>query len=163
MARKGYQGPLPSSDFRKQVATEVLTPFTDIISGEFAASVSRPLGIARFKGRVTNVILSVAKDGSSASVADTPRFSGEVTINKVSIFTTKPSIGHVSGESATIGQKTTWAEAGDTGIIQPVINQATASFVIGDVLDWTAIYSGSGSPTEKIQSPGIVVEVEPDI
>src|SRR3990172_2703353 len=57
MARKGYQGPLPSSDFRKQVATEVLTPFTDIISGEFAASVSRPLGIARFKGRVTNVIL----------------------------------------------------------------------------------------------------------
>ena len=86
-----------------------------------------------------------------------------MTINKVSIFTTKPSIGHVSGESATIGQKTTWAEAGDTGIIQPVINQATASFVIGDVLDWTAIYSGSGSPTEKIQSPGIVVEVEPDI
>ena len=34
MARKGYQGPLPSSDFRKQVATEVLTPFTDIISGQ---------------------------------------------------------------------------------------------------------------------------------
>lgn len=162
MPTKGYKGPVPSPDFRKMVADEVMPPFTDLISGEFSATVNRPLGIARFKGRVTNVILSVAKDGSSGSAADTPRISGEVCINKTSIFTTKPSIGHISGESVSIGQKTTWSEAGDTGVIQPVINQSTATFEIGDVLDWTAIYSGNASPDEKIQSPGIVVEVEPN-
>src|SRR5574340_1085894 len=96
---RGYNGPLPSPDFRRQVSDEVMPPFHDCISGEFSATVSRPLGIARFAGRIKNVILSVANDGVGAAMADTPRLSGEVTINKVSVFTTKPSIGHVSGEN----------------------------------------------------------------
>lgn len=162
MPEHRYAGPLPSVDFRKQVANSVMTPFTDIISGEFSATVNRPLGVARFKGRITNVILSVANDGVGAAVADTPRVSGEVYINKVPVFSTKPSIGHVSGENATGLQKTTWSEAGSTGVIQPVIDEDAASFDVGDVIDWAAIYSGSGSPTIKIQSPGIIVEVEPD-
>lgn len=160
-SNRGYKGPLPSPAFRSQVADEVLTPFMDVISGEFAATVNRPLGIARFKGRVKNVILSIAKDGSDGTAANTPRVSGEVYINKASIFTTVPSIGHVSGESAAIGHKTSWHEAGDTGIIQPVINESANLFNIGDVLDWAAIYDGHGSPSVKIQSPGIIVEVEP--
>jgi hypothetical protein len=162
MPLRGNKGPLPSANFRKQLADEVMPPFTDIISGEFAATVNRPLGIARFKGRITNVIMSVANDGVGAAVADTPRLSGEVYINKTPVFSTKPSIGHVSGENATGLQKTTWSEAADTGIIQPVIDQSAASFDVGDVIDWAAIYSGSGSPTIKIQSPVIIVEVEPD-
>jgi hypothetical protein len=158
---RGYKGPLPSPDFRQMVADEVMAPFTDMISGEFTATVVRPLGIARFKGRVKNVILSVENDGVGGAMAETPRLSGEVTINKTSIFTTKPSIGHVSGENATGLQKTTFSEAADTGIIQPVINESANSFVPGDILNWTAIYGGTGSAPLSMRSPGIVVEVEP--
>ncbi len=161
VTHRGYKGPLPTPDFRQIVADEVMAPFTDMISGELVATTTRPLGIARFKGRIKNVIMSVENDGVGAAVADTPRLSGEVTINKTSIFTTKPSIGHVSGENATGLHKTTFSEAADTGIIQPVINEAANSFVPGDIINWTAIYSGSGTPTLSIRSPGIVVEVEP--
>ena len=155
----GYKGPLPSPDFRQQVADEVMTPLMDVISGEVAATTSRPLGIARFKGRIKRVVMSVAADGADDTPANIPRISGEVTINKTSIFTTKPSIGHISGE--TPAQKTTFSENADTGIVAAVINESANSFNPGDVIDWTAIYSGSASPTTKIQSPGILVEVEP--
>ena len=159
---RGYNGPLPHPDFRRQVADELLAPFTDVISGEFAATVNRPLGVARLKGRIKNVILSVANDGSDADASDTPRVSGEVYINKTSVFTTVPSIGHVSGESPATGQhKTTFSEAADTGIIQPVINTNANTFNVGDILTWTAIYSGNASPNVKMESPGIIVEVEP--
>lgn len=159
---RGYPGPLPTPDFRRQVADEILPPFTDTISGEFTATVNRPLGTARLKGRVKNVILSVANDGSDADASDTPRVSGEVYINKVSVFSTIPSVGHVSGESPATGQhKTTFSENGDTGVIQPVINPDACTFNVGDILTWTAIYSGSGSPNKSIESPSIVVEVEP--
>lgn len=155
----GYKGPLPSPDFRQQVADEVMTPFMDVISGEVSATVSRPLGIARFKGRIKRVIMSVAADGAADTPANTPRISGEVTINKTSIFTTKPSIGHISGETPV--HKTTFSENADTSIIAAVINESANSFNPGDVIDWTAIYSGSASPGNKIQSPGILVEIEP--
>lgn len=155
----GYKGPLPSPDFRQQVADEVMTPFMDVISGEVSATVSRPLGIARYKGRIKNVILSVASDGDAATQTDMPRISGEVYINKTSIFTTVPSIGHISGE--TKGHKTTFSENADTDVIAPVINESANTFYPGDVIDWAAIYAGNASPSNKIQSPGILVEVEP--
>ena len=159
---RGYNGPLPHPDFRRQVADELLAPFTDVISGEFSATVNRPLGIARLKGRIKNIILSVANDGSDGVAANTPRVSGEVYINKTSVLTTVPSIGHVSGESPATGQhKTTFSEAADTGIIQPVINTNANTFNVGDILTWTARYSGSASPDKKMESPGIIVEVEP--
>ncbi len=156
---RGYAGPLPSTDFRQQVADEVMSPFVDVISGEVSATVSRPLGIARYKGRIKKVILSVASDGSADTMANTPRFSGEVTINKVSIFTTKPSIGHVSGEAAQ--HKTTFSENADTPIIAGVINESANIFYPGDIIDWTLIYAGNASPGVKLKSPGILVEVEP--
>lgn len=158
---RGYPGPLPGPGFRQQVAAEVCPPLVDVISGEFSATVNRPLGVARFKGRVKNVILSIANDGSDGTASNTPRVSGEVYINKTSIFTTVPSIGHVSGESASLGHKTSFDEAGDTGVIQPVINENANTFEVGDIFTWTAIYSGASSPNVKIQSPGIIVELEP--
>lgn len=155
----GYKGPLPNPDFRQQVADEVMPPFMDVISGEVSATVSRSLGVARFKGRVKRVIMSVAADGAADTPDNTPRISGEVTINKTSIFTTKPSIGHISGE--TPAHKTTFSENADTGVVAAVINESASSFNPGDIIDWTAIYSGSANPGNKIQSPGILVEVEP--
>ncbi len=156
---RGYPGPLPSPNFRAQVADEVMAPFQDVISGEFAATTARQLGIARMEGKIKNVILSVVGSGKDDTAANTPRVSGEVTINGVSVFTTKPSIGHISGELAQF--KTTFSEESDTGVIQAVINESANTFKPGDIIGWTAIYDGSGSPTTKIKSPGILVEVTP--
>ena len=158
LSTKGYDGPLPTRDFRRQVANEVMVPFTDAVSGEFTSSGEvRTLGVANFAGKVTKTIVSVASSGKNDSSA--PTLTVDVAINGTSIFTTKPVIAHVSGEVAQ--HKTTYTEADDTGITAEVINQSACSFSIGDLLTWTAKYSGAASPTTKIKSIGIVVEVEP--
>ena len=153
-----HKGNLPSPGFRHQVIDEVMPPFSDVISGEITATVNRPLGIARFPGKIKNVTLSIAGFVGGAVPADIPKISGEVVSNKTSVLTIKGSIGHISGE--TLQHKTTDSEAADTPVIQPVINEAVNSFVPGDILTWTCWYSGSAS-TAKAQSPAILVEVEP--
>ena len=153
-----YKRNLPSPGFRHQVIDEVMSPFYDVISGEVTATVNRPLGIARFPGRIKNVTMSVAGLVGGDTNANIPRVSGEVFINKVSAVTTKCSIGHISGE--TLQHKTTDSEAADTPVIECVINEAANTFVPGDILTWTCWYSGSAS-TANVQSPSILVEVEP--
>jgi hypothetical protein len=155
----GYKGPLPSSDFRTQLADEVMPPFTDVISGEIYATVNRPLGIARYKGRIKRVIFSVAGLAGGSTKANIPRISGEVYINKTKALSTPASIGHTSGE--TLQFKTTDSESEDTPVIQPVINESTNTFSPGDLLSWTLLYSGGGTSDAKAQSPAILVEVEP--
>lgn len=154
---KGYGGPLPTKDFRRQVATEVMVPFADSISGEIAATTVRNLGVANFAGKVKRTIIGVSTAGKDDS--DQPTVTVDVRINGTSIYSTQPVIAAVSGEVAQ--HKTTWSEAADTGITDEVINEAANSFEIGDVFDWTAKYSGAGSPTTKMANVSIVVEVEP--
>lgn len=154
---KGYGGPLPTKDFRRQVATEVMVPFVDSISGEISATTVRNLGVANFAGKVKRTIIGVSTAGKDDS--DQPTLTVDVRINGTTIFTTKPVLAAVSGEASQ--HKTTWGEAADTGITAEVINEAACSFNIGDVIDWTAIYSGAGGPTTKMANVSIVVEVEP--
>jgi hypothetical protein len=155
---KGYSGPLPSLDFRRQVANEVMIPFVDAISGEFVSSGEvRTLGVANFTGKVVRTIESVAASGKNDS--SVPKVTFDVAIDGVSIFTTKPVIAHVSGELSQ--HKTTFSEADDTGITTEVINQSSCEFAIGSILTWTAVYSGAANPTTKIKNPSIIVEVEP--
>ena len=158
VSMKGYKGPLPTPDFRRQVAQESFPPFVDGVSGEFTNSGEvRILGVAAFAGKVVNVIGSVAGSGKNDSSVPTVTF--DVAINGTSIFTTKPIIAHVSGE---VNQhKTSYDEADDTGITAAVINEDANTFAIGDILTWTAKYSGAAVPTTKIKSPSILVEVEP--
>lgn len=153
----GYPGPLPVPDFRRMVANEVMPPFVDIISGEVAANADRPLGIARFAGKIKNVNLSCADCGWDAD-AQAPYFSADVRINGVSAMTTKPAIKGNDDESE---QKTTYSDAGDAGITEAVIDTAANTFAQGDVLSWYLTYSGETSPDAKIKMPGIVVECDP--
>ena len=158
VSTKGYKGPLPTPDFRRQVAQESYPPFVDGISGEFVNSGEvRILGVAGFAGKVTNVIASVASSGKNSTSVPTVTFN--VAINGTSVFTTKPIIAHVSGEAAQ--HKTTYEEAADTGITAAVIDEDNNIFAIGDILTWTATYSGAAAPTTKIRSPSILVEIGP--
>ena len=153
----GYPGPLPSPDFRRMVADEVMPPIVDIISGEVAANADRPLGIARYAGKIKSVNLSCADCGWDAD-AQAPYFSADVRINGASAMTTKPAIKGNDDESE---QKTTFSEAGDTGVTEAVINTAANTFAIGDVLSWYLTYSGESSPDAKIKMPGIIIDFEP--
>ena len=152
-----YPGPLPNPDFRRQVAAEVMAPFVGVVSGEITTTSRIVLGTTRYKGRVTDVVMSVLNAGKADS--SVPTITGEVRINGTSIFTTRPSIVHVSGEAAQ--QKTTHTDAADTGIGAPVINESANTFSPGDVLVWDLLYSGSTNPTTKMNNAAILVEVEP--
>ncbi len=153
---KGYPGPLPSTDFRLQVANEAFPPFQDAISGEVAATIDRTLGVARFAAKVSGVVISVPTAGKGHP---SPTITIDVRINNVSIFSTKPIITYISGEAVSF--KTTFDEAEDTGITAAVINEAANTMAIGDILTWQAQYSGDATPETKMRGPSILVEVEP--
>jgi len=152
--------PWPSINFDRQVANVVLPPLMGIISGEVSAT--RPgmvLGATRSYGKVVGVTFSVLTAGKND--ADCPSGEVDVTINGTSVFTTKPSIRHLSGETSQ--QKTTAASAGDTGVTAAVIDHDNNSFNQGDVLSWSFTYTGSTSPTTKMNSPCIIVELDPHV
>jgi hypothetical protein len=135
-----------------------MTPLIGTLSGEISATKkSLALGVINFPGKIRNVIASVSTAGKNDS--SVPTVTVDVMINGTTIFTTKPIIAHVSGETAQ--HKTTYSEAGDTGITAPVIDEDANTFAIGDIITWTATYSGSTTPTTKMANVNIVVEVQP--
>ncbi len=156
-----YRGPLPSSDFDKMLANEVMPPMVDFISGEIHHtpfnSGERMLGIARYSGKIKSVNMSVLLSGKHNT--NVPTIEADVFINRASCLTTKPRIQHVSGEASQ--QKTTYTEAGDTGITRAVVNESAGSITAGDVLTWRAYYSGEVAPTSKPHGAGIIVEFDP--
>lgn len=154
-----WTGPLPSPSFPQQVASEVLPPFIDTISGEVAVTKrGMVLGMARAPGIVKGVFLSVG--GSGKNDSSFPSGEADVYINGVSCLTTRPRITHVSGEASM--QKTTFTDAADTGVRAGVVDESAKTFAAGDVITWDFIYDGHAAPTTKIHSVSILVEVEPD-
>jgi hypothetical protein len=154
-----YSGPLPNQRFSQQVADVAMVPLMGVVSGEVTATKGGlPLGMARFAGEVVAVHLAV----KSAGVDPTNPLSveGDVFINNTSIFTTKPKIACVAGESAQ--QKTTYPEAGDTGITQAVLNKSATRFSAGDVLDWKYTIVRTATPSAEIREPMVIVELRPD-
>ncbi len=153
--------PYPSPSFHKQVSEAGLAQIHAEISGEMTATRTIVLmGPApRFSGKVVDSWMSVIQSGDAAD-NDQLRLSGEVRINGTSIFTTRPSIGDVSGETS---QQKTTVVAGDTNITQGVIDHTNNSFNAGDVFEAEFFLDRTGSPGTEIQNPIIVVELEPDI
>ena len=154
-----YTGPLPGSDFARQVAGVNLPPFRGTISGEVVAASGGyfTLGVANIRGKIVRVVASVSTAGKAASQVPTGTF--DVRINGTTALSNNPVIAHVSGEAAQ--HKTTWSEAGDTGITKAVVNNAACDFGVGDILSWNFAYTGSDSPTAKMANPSIVVETDP--
>lgn len=153
---RGYAGPLPHPDFRRQVADEVLPPFVGIISGEINANSTVILGVARFPGKIKAANISVEGCGYNAS--NVPTLTVTPRINEVSAVSTPPAI---AGNTDASVQKTTYTEAADTGITQAVINGSACTFAVGDVISALCVYSGNGSPTVKMRSATIIIECEP--
>lgn len=156
-----YRGPLPTSDFNKMLAYEVMPPMVDFVSGEIHHtpfnSGERMLGIARYSAKVKSVNMSLLLSGKNNT--NVPTVEADVFINRASCLTTKPKIKHVSGEATQ--QKTTFSEAGDTGVTASVVNESANSIVAGDVLTWRVYYSGEKAPTSKPHGAGIIVEFDP--
>jgi hypothetical protein len=160
MIPRNFAGPLPTPNFPQQVSASVFPPFAGFYSGEVTVSLGqRPLGLARYAGKITGVYLSVSSCGKDDTAANTPRISGEVYINGTTCLTTTPKIGCVSGETA--AQKTTMAEAADTSVVAAVIDRTANTVAVGDVITWAYTYAGSTSPTTKLKHPCVLVEVTP--
>lgn len=152
--------PWPSINFDRQVADVVLPPLMGFVSGEVSASKpGLPLGVARCTGKVVGVTFSVLSAGKNNT--SVPTGTATVYVNGAAVCSTNPSIVHVSGETAQ--QKTTASSAGDTGVTEAVIDHTANSFSVGDVFTWDFTYVGSTSPTTKMNTPSIIVELDPHI
>ena len=140
------------------MSANLLPPMFGHYSGELKAdAVNIPLGAARFAGQVTNVFMSLGSSGSDIA-GNELNVTGEVFINDVSCLSTQPAIAHITGEAAI--QKTT-AVTGDTGIVQAVVNKSANTFEPGDVVSATFFLTRTATPTDEVQNPCIVVELEP--
>lgn len=158
MKSRSDSGPLPNQRFAQQVADVAMVPLIGGISGELTTSpAGLPLGVARFDGAIVGVYGSVVASGKDDTNALSLEF--DVTINRTSIFTTKPVIAHVSGEASQ--QKTTYPEAADTGITEAVINASAAEFSAGDVIAWNLVLTRTASPTTEMDHPNVIVELRP--
>lgn len=154
------RGPYPGVGFSKQVQDVNLGPLFDGIAGDQTGDASgRFLGIARTSGKIVGVKLSCAASGKDDTNA--LNFQADVKINGVTCLSTKPKIEHVSGEASQY--KTTYPEAADTGITEAALNYAANEFVPGDIITWDFDITRTASPTTEINTPSIVVELEPNI
>jgi len=147
----------PEVGWRERLALNVMPPMQVSWSGELVADVCGvPAGTARFKGRVKRVWVSCAQSGKDDS--NELNFSGDVMINDTSCLTTMAGIAHISGEDS---QQKTTGKTGDTGIVEAVLDYSNNSFEIGDVLEVDLHVTRTASPTQEIQCPVVVVELEP--
>jgi len=150
--------PLPSVTFGEFVNQEVMGPMVSAISGELTASVkTATLGAAKKSGTVRDAWFSVGASGKDDD--DTLSVALNVYINGTTCLSTNPVIAHVSGE---VSQQKTTAATGDTGVTQAAIDHSADDVVAGDVLTYDLTLTRT-SPTTEMQSPVVVVELEPKL
>jgi hypothetical protein len=154
MIKDGH--PLPETGWRERLALNVMPPLQGCVSGELTANSVLPLGLARFKGAVKDVFISVAASGKDDS--NTLSVAGEVRINGTTCLSTQPAIAHVSGEAS---QQKTTGTTGDTGITAAVLDYTNYTFDIGDYFEAEFKLTRTASPTTEIANPCIIVELEP--
>lgn len=154
--RTGKLGPYPFPDFPEKVADVSMPPLQASVSGEITASAEKSF-VARYDGQVSDVWLSVLQSGKDDS--NSLSIEADVLVNGTTCLTTKPKIAHVSGEASQ--QKTSLAEAADTGITASSINTSN-SFSAGDVITLKFELTRTASPTTEVNNPVIVVEMAPD-
>ena len=149
--------PFSSPHFSKQCEFALGQSFGACVSGEFTANqMGTPIGAVKKAGKVANVFLSCVASGKDDSA--TLSFTCDVFINGTSCLTTPPVIAHVSGEAST--SKTTKI-TGDTGITQAVMNEDANDLSPGDVITYNLVLTRTASPTTEMNTPCIVVELEP--
>ena len=152
------KGPFPDPAFPQQVAEAVMPPFQDCLSGEITADAyGRPLGVARFAGRVADVVLSLGQCGRQDDASNLYA-EADVFINGVTCISTKPKVEAYSGEASTSKSSIDGADSGTTEAVL-----ATAdSFSPGDHISWSLEITRDGSPTTEISNPCVMVELMPD-
>jgi len=152
-------GPFPSVAFHKQIGRDAMPPVQATFSGEMTVGVKlAPLTSPQRGGKVVDVWMSVNASGKSDSYQ--LQITGEVYINGATCLTTRPSIGHVSGETS---QQKTTRVTGDTGIKQAVVSATANAFTDGDMLTYKIDLVRTGTPTTEISNIVLVVELEPII
>lgn len=149
--------PFSSPTFSKQCEFAIGQSFGACVSGEFTANqMGTPIGAVKKAGQIANVFLSCIASGKDDS--NTLSFTCDVFINGVSCLTTPPVIAHVSGEAST--SKTTKL-AVDTGITAAVMDTTANSLNPGDVVTYDLVLTRTASPTTEMNTPCVVVELEP--
>ena len=149
--------PYPSPQFSRQCEFALGQSFGACVSGEFTAdTLGAPIGTPKKAGKIANVYLSCLQSGKDD--AEDLSFTCDVYINGTTCLTTAPIIAHVSGEASQ--QKTTLI-TGDTGVTQAAMDEDANSFNPGDVITYDLVITRTASPTTEINTPCVVVELEP--
>ena len=154
MRKDGH--PLPEVAWPQRLALNVLPPLMASISGELTATTVVNLGMARFKGAVKEIHLSVGASGSDIG-GDPLSISADVRINGTTCVSTAPVVAHVTGETSV--QKSTKSSS-DTGITQCVLDYTNYTFNAGDLIEATFVVTRT-TPEVEIANPCIIVELEP--
>ena len=150
-------GPYPSPAFFKQIANDGVFPLVGEYSGELTDNVkNHALGAAQRGCRVAGVWMSVEQTGKDSS--NPLHVTGEVYINGTTCLTTRPAIGHISGESS---QQKTTRVLGDTAITQAVVDQDANTLTDGDVITYDLDLTRTASPTSEMRNVVLVVDLEP--
>lgn len=149
--------PLPETGWSERLAHNVLPPLMATISGELTATTVVNLGMARFKGAIKDVHLTLGSSGSDIAGNDLS-CAVDVRINGTTAISTQPVVAHVTGETAV--QKSTKSSS-DTGITQAVLDYTNYTFDAGDLIEATLVVTRTASPTVEMANPCVIVELEP--
>ncbi|MFA6735898.1 MAG: hypothetical protein WCR87_03145 [Saccharofermentanales bacterium] len=155
---KEMQGPFPAGVAGlKSIAANNLPPLFVSVSGNLTSSVSgAPIGAARCAGRVRKFWFTLGASGKDDT--NPLQVSGELKINGTTCLSTRPSIGHISGEAS---QHKTTLVTGDTGMTQAVIDGDANSFSAGDIFTYDLDLVRTASPDTEISSIVVCAELEP--
>jgi len=159
MPGRKYKMVYPGGTEFPKMVSDVSEPSAVLMgSGQFTANImGYPIASPKTSGKIAGIYLSVG--GSGRDDSNPLSVEGDVFINGVSCLTTKPKIEGENGSAA--AQKTT-VITGDDGITQAVINEAANTYTPGDVITGDLALVRTSSPTTEINTPIMVVELEPD-
>jgi hypothetical protein len=149
-------GVIPSPGIRNQVLDRG-PKISYSFSGEITSSKSgTPIFAPDFAGKVADVHLCLANGGKDDD--ETLAIEGDLLIGGTSVFTTKPKITHVSGESA--AARSTFET--DDGIQSCVIDHDNNDFSAGDVFMFNYALTRTASPTTEINNLVVLVDLVAD-
>lgn len=132
-------------------AQVVILPYSFQASGNITASIAvSALGLARAAGVVTRAGFTLSETG--ADTTNALSLEGDVLINGVTIFSTKPALAKTAADGA-------WTTVAGTGVTVGVINVAADDVAANDVLTCVFTLTRTASPGTEMARLCLYVEV----
>lgn len=152
------KAPIPGGPAAPRIlATAMQSPIQNLVSGEITGSDNgQPLGVASVPGKITGAWLALDEKGNDNT--NVLSMELDITVGGTSIFSTKPKITAISGET---GAASTFASG--EKIVQGVIDPDNNSVSEGQVLIRDLTVTRTASPEKEMANAAVVVDFEPEV